>query len=128
MRSVVCTVALTLVATAAFAQSRNAPRFEVADVHASPKSTNINVRTNPPRNGRYEIKNASMLDLVRIAYGMTADTILGGPNWLELDRFDVIAKVADGTDADAQKAMLQSLLEDRFKLVARKETKAVPTW
>src|SRR5262249_34228341 len=86
------------------------------------------MRTSPPRNGRYEIKNATMLDLVRTAYGFNPDTILGGPNWLELDRFDVIAKVAEGADTDAQKAMLQSLLEDRFTLVARKETKPVPTW
>ena len=69
-----------------------------------------------------------MLDLVRTAYGFNPDTILGGPNWLELDRFDLIAKVADGADVEAQKAMLQSLLEDRFKLVARKETKPIPTW
>jgi uncharacterized protein (TIGR03435 family) len=86
------------------------------------------MRTSPARNGRYEIKNATMLDLVRTAYGFNPDTILGGPNWLELDRFDLIAKVADGADVEAQKAMLQSLLEDRFKLVARKETKPIPTW
>ena len=59
---------------------------------------------------------------------MIADKILEGPNWLELDRFDVIAKIPDRTTADDQKAMLQSLLEDRFKLVVRKETKPLPTW
>src|SRR3954466_15406709 len=69
-----------------------------------------------------------MLDLVRSAYGVNPDKILGGPNWLELDRFDVIAKGAGDSDTEAQKRMLQSLLEDRFKLVARKETRPVPTW
>jgi len=54
--------------------------------------------------------------------------ILGGPNWLELDRFDVIAKVGSCGEAETQKAMLQALLEDRFELIARKETKPVPTW
>ena len=34
-----------------------------------------------------------MVDLIRIAYGFDPDKILGGPNWLEMDRFDVIAKV-----------------------------------
>jgi uncharacterized protein (TIGR03435 family) len=128
MRSFACASTLTLLATTVFAQSRSAPQFDVADVHVSPKAANAFMRTSPARNGRYEIKNATMLDLVRTAYGFNPDTILGGPNWLELDRFDLIAKVADGADVEAQKAMLQSLLEDRFKLVARKETKPIPTW
>ncbi len=119
---------LALLAGAVFGQSGDAPKFEIADVHASPKTPNAFFRPSPPRNGRYEIKNATMLDLVRTAYGFNVDTIKGGPNWLELDRFDVIAKVAAGADTDALKAMLQSLLEDRFKLVARKETMPVTTW
>src|SRR5215467_1903836 len=128
MQSLICAGAMTLLAGAALGQSGGAPTFDVADVHGSPKAPNTFMRTSPARNGRYEIKNATMLDLVRTAYGFNPDTIVGGPNWLELDRFDVIAKVAAGTEVDAQKAMLRSLLEDRFKLVARKETKPVPTW
>ena len=128
MQSLMCAGAMTLLAVAAFGQSGGTPTFDAADVHVSPKAPNTFMRSSPPRNGRYEIKNATMLDLVRTAYGFNPDTILGGPNWLELDRFDVIAKIAAGTDTDAQKAMLRSLLEERFKLVARAETKPVPTW
>jgi uncharacterized protein (TIGR03435 family) len=69
-----------------------------------------------------------MLDLVRIAYGFTAETITGGPNWLELDRFDVTAKVPAGAEADQQKVMLQSLLAERFALAVRKDTKPISTW
>jgi len=116
MRSVIYAGALTLVASSAVAQSARAPQFDAADVHVSVKSPQMFMRVNPPRNGRYEIKNATMLDLVRTAYGMTADRVVGGPNWLELDRFDIIAKVPDAADADAAKAMLQALLADRFKL------------
>jgi uncharacterized protein (TIGR03435 family) len=128
MRSCLCAAALTLLAGAAFGQSGSTSGFEVADVHASAKAPNTFMRISPARNGRYEIKNATMLDLVRTAYGFNPDTIVGGPNWLELDRFDVIAKVPAGADNDTQKAMLQSLLQERFKLVARKEMKPVPTW
>ena len=111
MQSFLCAGALALLASSAFAQSGSASKFDVADVHVSPKATNAFLRINPLRNGRYEIKNATMLDLVRIAYGLNPDTILGGPNWVELDRFDVIAKVAAGADVETQKAMLQSLLK-----------------
>jgi uncharacterized protein (TIGR03435 family) len=125
MRSFVCAGTLAVLAGTAFAQSGSTPKFDAADVHVSPKTPLQVPRTNPPRNGRYEIKNATMLDLVRIAYGVNPQVVLGGPNWLELDRFDVIAKVP--ADTDAQKA-LQPLLADRFKLVAHKETKPIPVW
>ena len=117
-----------LIAGMVFGQSADSPKFEVADVHPSPKRTNTFLRTAPPRAGRYEIRNATMLDLIRIAYGFTDETISGGPNWIELDRFDVTAKVPAGAEADQQKAMLQSLLAERFKLAVRKDTKPVATW
>ena len=69
-----------------------------------------------------------MLDLIRIAYGFDPDKVLGGPSWLGMDRFDVIAKVPDDSTPETQKQMLQTLLADRFKLVVRKETKPLPTY
>ena len=128
MRAFPYAVLITLVAGVLPGQTGKPPKFEIADVHVSPKTTNAFIRPPAARNGRYELKNATMLDLIRIAYGFDQDKILEGPNWLELDRFDVIAKIPAGTSADDQKAMLQSLLEDRFKLVVRKETKPLPTW
>src|SRR5580658_1481456 len=128
MRAFACAGLIALVPAAMSGQSDNAPKFEIADVHVSAKTSNAFVRTAPARNGRYEIKNATMLDLIRIGYGFDADKILDGPNWLELDRFDVIAKIPGGAAADAQKTMLQSLLEDRFKLVVHMDTRPLTTW
>jgi uncharacterized protein (TIGR03435 family) len=119
---------IVLVAGLVFGQSADSPKFEAADVHSSPKRTNSFLRTAPSHNGRYEIKNATMLDLIRIAYGFTDETISGGPNWVELDRFDVTGKVPAGADTDQQKAMLQSLLAERFALAVRKDTKPIATW
>ena len=113
----------------AFGQSPEAPpTFEMADVHVSSKTANAFVRSGPVSGGRYEVKNATMVDLVRIAYAVDADKVVGGPSWLEMDRFDVFAKVPADTAPDALKPMLRSLLEDRFKLVAHKDTKPVPTY
>jgi uncharacterized protein (TIGR03435 family) len=126
-----------------FAQSRDeaGTKFEIADIHPAAKVTgqlNQFMRTSPPRDGRYEIRNASMLDLVRLAYGFDPDKVLGGPSWLEMDRFDAIAKVpaggggtavpAEGGLSDSLKEMLQSLLADRFSLKVHKDTKPLPTY
>jgi uncharacterized protein (TIGR03435 family) len=89
---------------------------------------NMPIREPQSRNGRYEIKNASMVDLIRLAYGFDADGILGGPNWLEMDRFDVIAKEPSGATYETRKLMLQSLLADRFGLVVHTDNKPLPAW
>ena len=57
---------------------------------------------------------------------MDPDKVLGGPSWLETDRFDIIAKAPNATSPDTQKLMLQALLADRFKLVVHKDTKSLP--
>jgi hypothetical protein len=55
--------------SAARAQSTSSQTYEVADVHVGPGVTNLFSRT-MFRGGRYEIHNASIVDLIRIAYGI----------------------------------------------------------
>jgi uncharacterized protein (TIGR03435 family) len=103
------------------------PRFEAADVHVSPKSTNFWSRPSTSR-GRFQIKNATMVDLIRAAYDVDVDKVLGGPNWLELDRFDVIAKLPEDSTPESRRQMLETLLGERFKLVVHKDNKPMPVW
>jgi uncharacterized protein (TIGR03435 family) len=80
------------------------------------------------RGGRYELRKATMVDLIRNAYGVDADKIIGGPSWLETDRFDVIAMAPPTTSPDTVKLMLQALLADRFKLTVHTDNKSLPTF
>jgi uncharacterized protein (TIGR03435 family) len=108
----------------------NSPTFDVADVHVSPRSLDPNpynyVSGGILRGGRYDLRKATMLELIKTAYGVDGDAVLGGPNWLELDRFYVAAKAPPSTPPETLKMMLQSLLADRFKLVIHKDTKPMP--
>ena len=67
-----------------------------------------------------------MLDLIRTAYGLDGDKILGGPAWLDYDRFDVIGQnpFASAVHLDTLKSMLQALLAARFKLTLHKDNQA----
>jgi len=121
-------VAFALSAAAAFGQTASPPQFEIADVHVGAKTPNAFFRNGGARGGRFELKNATMVDLIRVAYDYGADKVLGGPSWLELDRFDVTAKIPSDSTPETQKQMLQSLLADRFKLVVRKDTRPLPTY
>jgi len=111
-----------------FSQTAPAPAFDIADVHASPRHTDANVFMTGGilRNGRYDLRNAAMLDLIRTAWNVDPDTVLGGPTWLELDRFDIVAKAPPNTPPETLRLMLQALLADRFKLVLHKDMKPMP--
>ena len=119
--------AITLLAAAAFGQSNIRPSFDIADVHMSPRKNWSQIPTNQMDGGvlggdRYEIRRASMLDLIRNAYGIDADKIFGGPAWLDYDRYDILAKTKPATKPAVLKQMLQTLLADRFHLVLKQES------
>ena len=88
MRAFVTMTSAALLSVLAFGQSTPAQQtFEVADVHKSARMTSTVMRT-ALRGGRYELANATMVDLVRTAYALDPENVYGGPNWVEFDRFD----------------------------------------
>jgi uncharacterized protein (TIGR03435 family) len=128
-RAILWTILISCAGCLASSQSpETPPKFEIADVHVSAKTANQFVRVGTVRGGRYEVKTATMVDLIRIAYDFEPDKVLGGPNWLEMDRFDIVAKVPAESAPETLKPMLQSLLADRFKLVVHKDTKPLSTY
>jgi uncharacterized protein (TIGR03435 family) len=116
---------LSLLATTfVFAQQ---PKFDLADVHVSATAPRFAQNFGGVlREGRYVNRDATMLNLIVAAYGVSEDTIAGGPGWLSSDLFDVIAKVPDGTTPATANLMLQALLAERFSLVIHNGTAPVP--
>ncbi len=109
------------------------PSFDIADVRVSPRSDWVKNSAHAMQGGfltagRYELRRATMLDLIRTAYAVDAGKVFGGPSWLDYDRFDILAKAPPNTGSATLRLMLQSLLADRFKLVAKQDTKPVPAY
>jgi uncharacterized protein (TIGR03435 family) len=76
--------------------------------------------------GKLNIRNKSLKDCIRLAYGVKVAQLPGGPKWAETERYDIEA-AAKGPAAEPQlMAMLQTLLKERFKLDFHRETKMVP--
>lgn len=117
-------------ASRALAQSAPAPAFELADVHVSPPRmvTNAPMAGGGIRQGVYVLRNATMVDLIRTAYDVEPEKVVGGPSWLEVDRFDVVARVPDGTTVKTARLMLRGLLADRFALSVRQEQRDMKAW
>ena len=124
LRAILVCTAVVLSVIPAFGQSAPAgPAFEIADVRVSDRQINVGVTGNAIRDGRYELHNATMVDLIRIARGVDAEKVVGGPSWLELDRYTVIAKAPPATSVQDARLMLRTLLADRFKLAVHEDTR-----
>lgn len=77
------------------------------------------------RGGRYELRHATLLALISLAWNMPGERVIGGPDWLEKERFDIAAQVPRGAEPSAVAAMLQALLEDHFGVKVREDTKPI---
>jgi uncharacterized protein (TIGR03435 family) len=104
------------------------PTFQIADVHPSPHIGYPFMHGGNLHGDRYELHQASMLDLIATAYNLDATAVQGGPSWLEMDRYDILAKAAPNTSRDDLRLMLRALLADRFKLVAHNGSAPLPAF
>ena len=116
---------LIYVGTTLFAQqAAGPPTFEAAAIKPSP---------DPPGNsgifeseGRINAKNVTLRRCVRGAYEVPEQQVLGGPKWVDEDRYYIEAKAAGPAGDHDLMLMLQTLLADRFKLTLHREQRAIP--
>jgi len=116
--------------------SATEPRFEVTSVkvnksEALPFSLGVKGRT-------YTVTNAPLRYLVAAAYGVPVGRVLGGPPWVGTasidmrsvggERFDILAKLPEGTTPRQAPAMLRVLLAERFSLAAHPEVRDAPIY
>jgi uncharacterized protein (TIGR03435 family) len=114
------------------------PAFEVVSVKPVPPGTQGGGGVQFSPGGRVTWTNVTLQAMVHAAYQrFTWDSweIVGGPDWLDETRFDVIAVAPGGlprVDADGFPsqllAMVRAMLEDRFKIVAHWETREAPIY
>ena len=103
------------------------PAFQIADVHAS--SPGVREAGGFLPEGRYECQGLTMLKLIATAYNVATNLVVGGPDWLSTDRFDITARAASGQTSTAElRKMLQTLLADRFGLAVHEDRKEMPVY
>lgn len=112
------------------------PRFEVASVKPSAPNQ-LSSEINFGRVGSARIANQALRDIIGWAYDIGSPSIagdpaqyrlVGGPAALLSRPFDIEARTSpDATIAD-KKAMLRTLLSERFKLRMRRETRQIPIY
>jgi uncharacterized protein (TIGR03435 family) len=96
------------------------PKFEVASIKpGDPNSPHTGADSD---NDRLTLTNVTLKRCIMTAYRIGPNQIVGGPNWLDSDRYVIAAKAEQAAHDDVMMLMLQSLLAERFKLVLHRET------
>jgi uncharacterized protein (TIGR03435 family) len=105
-----------------FALTACGQSFEVASVRLN--TTAAPATLGPLAGGeRYLARNIPLKWLIGAAYGVSNKQISGLPADLASGSYDIEAKADHAVKRDQIMLMLRSLLEDRFKLAVRRETK-----
>jgi uncharacterized protein (TIGR03435 family) len=114
----------------------------IVDVHASPYRAKT-YYTNNIGHHRFDMHDATILDLIAFAYDRRDDTILGGPTWTDLDRFDVAVEndslepqkfsapsaepAAPGKNPyETMQPVIQRVLTERFHLKTHIDQRPMP--
>jgi uncharacterized protein (TIGR03435 family) len=78
------------------------------------------------RGTRWLVRQATMVDLISLAYDIDNAKILAGPSWLDTNRFDVSARAPSGSTPEQARLMMQALLAQRFSLKIHEGSKELP--
>jgi uncharacterized protein (TIGR03435 family) len=104
------------------------PAFDVASVK---ENTSVSDRGGPgPTPGRFRDINTPLRFILLDAFHVMDHQLIGAPEWTESVRYDIIATYdpkAARSEEDTR-AMLRTLLADRFALKTHRETRELPVY
>jgi len=109
------------------AHAQTSPRFEVASIHPNITATEGSV-IDLPESGRLRVTNATLKTLIRAAWLVQNEQIVGGPKWLDTGRYDIEARTSGRITEAQDPPLMQNLLADRFHLKLHHETRELTVY
>lgn len=124
LRVAACAALLLAVSVAQSSTAQSEPpQFEAASIHP----TNAEEFDGPSgcltTSGLMRCTSVTLKRCIVGAYGVGADRVLGGPDWINTDHFQITARSDQPVGDKGLMAMLQTLLAERFKLVLHRESR-----
>jgi bla regulator protein BlaR1 len=102
--------------------------FDVASIKPSSPDGGTETRRYP--GGRFTASGVTLKALIQRAWNVKSFQVVGGPAWVNSQRYDVNAKAAlDGNlSGDQLMPLIQALLVERFHLRIHRETRELPIY
>jgi uncharacterized protein (TIGR03435 family) len=115
----------TLTAQWARSFTQATPAFEFASIKPNTSGSPL-LGIAPQPGGRFMATNVTVGLLIRNAYQLPRFRLSGGPDWIESDRFNVMATAGYDAQQGQLRLMVQTLLAERFKLRVHTQTREQP--
>ena len=115
------------VVTSAQSPASEKTAFEVASVKQNTSGSSNSMLSMRP-GGAFQAINSTLNGLIAYAYGVRRTQLAGGPEWVESDKFDVLARASEDVSGDQLRQMVRALLADRFRLIVHTETREQPIY
>jgi uncharacterized protein (TIGR03435 family) len=136
MRQIIKRLSICLAFAPIFALAQTKPTFDVATIKPAAPMDQARLIAAVQGGGklpvganidglRAEYTYLDLKSLLTYAYGVKPYQI-SGPDWMSSTRFDIVAKMPEGSKKDDAPKMLQALLEERFKLAVHKTSAEHP--
>jgi uncharacterized protein (TIGR03435 family) len=125
---IVIALVLHLSAVALAQQPSQAPAFEVATIRVNTSGPGPAMRLMTLPGGRVVTQNTLLRDVIIAAHGIEDSQLQGGPGWLATFRIDLEARAGGDVSIDIARAMLRTLLIERFQFAAHTETRQMPVY
>jgi len=115
------TAVMVCLALSALAAAQDLAQFEAVSIkrHADRFETSSSTRSLP--DGSFVMTNQPIRSILAGAAAIQVREIVGAPEWVELDRYDIDAKAPAGAAPRQSREMMRRMLIDRFKLVSHVE-------
>jgi uncharacterized protein (TIGR03435 family) len=110
------------------AQDPGALQFEVASIKPSPPDSRGGMARPDPGGLRYRGSNLSLRIYIAACYRLRNDQVIGGPGWIDSDRFDILASAAKPSSVEQMYLMMRNLLKDRCHLEFHLENRQMPVY
>jgi len=109
-------------------QRSSEPKFDVASIKIN--ATNDGIVFDQAQKGRFTLAGYTLAAMIRSAYGLQEFQIIGGPDWINAERFNVEATYTEDSAGGRARTdlMLRTLLAERFRLAAHNETRERPVY
>jgi uncharacterized protein (TIGR03435 family) len=116
-------VALTAPALSSTAHAQ--ARFEVASIRPSRPGATASDGRAFMGEFAFDAEAATVGDILDMLNDWHLKRVVGGPDWIRTDRYDIHAKAGDSIPSEQRKDAVRALLAERFKLVVHQETRDI---
>jgi bla regulator protein BlaR1 len=107
------------------APAADSPTFDVASIKPNASAGRVGGMNSP---GRVNLTGVSVRRLLTQAYEIHDSQIIGGPDWLGAQGYDINATLTGTPSPEQRRMMMKTLLRDRFKLTFHTEKRDLPLY